>query len=167
MKQRSAWNIVLLIMKVLILTLLLMAGCSNQKETAPEPELPAVQRDGDEDKAMSVNLTIDNHTFQVTLEDNETARAFLKLLPLTLNMEDVNGNEKYTVLKERIRKEPPQSPGTILAGDLMCYGDAGLVLFYETFSTSYTYVKIGQVEDVEEYLAVLGSGGVQVTITSD
>ena len=132
------------------------AGCGNPRQV-PESQM--------ETKAdMTVNLTMHNRTFRVVLEDNETARAFRNLLPLELNMDDVNGNEKYTVLSETIQNDSPKNPGTIYAGDLMCYGNAGLVMFYETFASSYSYVKIGHIDDVNGYLSALESGSVQVSI---
>ena len=37
--------------------------------------------------------------FPLRLEDNETARAFEAMLPLTLEMADLNANEKYHNLR--------------------------------------------------------------------
>ena len=45
----------------------------------------------------------------------------------------------------------------------MLYGDNCLVLFYESFSTSYSYTPIGYVENPDGLAVVLGSGDVQIT----
>ncbi len=40
-------------------------------------------------------MTVGTQRFAVTLEDNPTARAFVQLLPATLDMTELNGNEKH------------------------------------------------------------------------
>lgn len=40
---------------------------------------------------------------------------------------------------------------------------AHLVLFYETFSTSHSYTRIGKVDDVAGLAAAMGAGSVRVT----
>ena len=39
-------------------------------------------------------MTVGARRFAITLDDNAAARAFAKLLPLTLDMAELNGNEK-------------------------------------------------------------------------
>jgi hypothetical protein len=41
-------------------------------------------------------MTVGERRFSITLADNEAARAFAALLPLTLDMPDLNGNETGT-----------------------------------------------------------------------
>ncbi|MNR24961.1 hypothetical protein D3C85_1420780 [compost metagenome] len=84
------------------------------------------------------------------------------MLPLTIHMTELNGNEKYYDLPKSISTNA-SNPGTINNGDLMLYGSKILVLFYKTFSTSYSYTKLGKVDDVIGLTSALGSGNTTVT----
>lgn len=113
-------------------------------------------------KGTKMRLKIGNSTFTATLYDNATVLAFKSLLPLTANMVELNGNEKFVDLPRSLPANA-SNPGTIQNGDLMLYGSSTLVLFYKTFSTSYTYTKLGRIDDVTGLEAALGSGKVTVT----
>ena len=52
----------------------------------------------------------------------------------------------------------------IHTGDIMLYGSNCIVLFYEDFSTSYSYTPIAYIEDTNGLKSALGSGDVTVTI---
>lgn len=112
----------------------------------------------------NITLTIHGTSFAVTLEDNEAARAFAARLPLTLDMSELNGNEKYFYLDGSL---PTASyrPGTIQTGDLMLYGSSCVVLFYQTFTSGYSYTRLGRVTNPEGLAAALGSGSVRVSFT--
>ena len=118
-----------------------------------------------QEKEMKLKITVGDQAFIATLEDNKTANAFQALLPLTMNMGDVNGNEKYYVLPKDIKKDPAANPGKINAGDIMCYGEDGCVFFYKSFSTIYNYVPIAHIDDAKTLADVLGSGNAKVTIS--
>ena len=108
-----------------------------------------------------IEIVIDGQDFTASLEDNETSRAFLRLLPLNLDMQELNGNEKYFFLSEPLPSNPA-SIGTIEVGDVMLYQDNCIVIFYETHSTSYKYTRIGKIEDAEGLAEVMGKGSVAV-----
>ena len=109
-----------------------------------------------------MKIKIGNSTFNATLYDNATASAFKSLLPITVNMIELNGNEKYVDLSRTLPTNA-SNPGTIQNGDLMLYGSSTFVLFYKSFSTSYSYTKLGRIDDVTGLVASLGSGNVSVT----
>lgn len=60
-------------------------------------------------------------------------------------MSELNGNEKYYYFEETLPSNATQI-GTIQTGDIMLYGSDCLVLFYDTFSTSYRYTRIGKID---------------------
>lgn len=110
----------------------------------------------------SIVLTIGDKTFSALLEDSETTRAFLELLPLTLEMSELNGNEKFYYMDDTLPTNA-ENPGQINAGDLMLYGNNCLVLFFDTFSTSYSYTRLGSVTDASGLVDALDSGTVTIT----
>lgn len=108
-----------------------------------------------------MNITIGDNTFSATLNDSPAALAFKAQLPLSLNMVELNGNEKYADLPKAL-PTAATNPRTIQNGDLMLYGASTLVLFYKSFSTVYTYTSLGRVDDPTGLAAALGAGNVIV-----
>lgn len=108
-----------------------------------------------------ITVTVGGKTFTATLVDNATALAFKNLLPMTLGMSELNGNEKYNYLSNSLPSNAT-NPGTIHAGDIMLYGWGCVVVFYKTFSTSYRYTRIGRIDDATGLEEALGSGSASV-----
>lgn len=109
----------------------------------------------------NMKITAGGKTFTATLADNATAAAFAKMLPLRLSMSELNGNEKYCYMDTSLPTSA-SNPGTIHAGDIMLYGNSCVVVFYETFTTSYSYTPIGRIDNADGLKAALGSGSVVV-----
>lgn len=120
-----------------------------------------------EKKMKTLNITIGSTTFNAKLEDNDTAKALMAQLPLTVNLSELNGNEKFIYLPGNLSSNESSNPGTINEGDIMLYGKNCLVLFYKTFKTSYSYVKLGHISNTEGLAKALGSGDVRVTFSDD
>ena len=114
------------------------------------------------EKTMSeIRITIGDKMFSAALENTPTAAEFVKRLPLTLRMNELNGNEKYIGLSEKLPTES-SCPGKIRSGELMLYGKSTLVLFYESFPTSYSYTRIGRITDVKGLKEAVGDREVTV-----
>lgn len=111
----------------------------------------------------TIKMTINTYTFRAKLFDNETATAFKAMLPLTLTMSELNGNEKYFHFSSNLPTHP-SNPMTIYSGDLMLWGTQSFVLFYETFSTSYAYTRIGRIKDVTNLAHAVGRSNLIVKI---
>jgi len=120
--------------------------------------------EGNGDRSATTNtmkITIGSNTFTVTLDDNPTAHAFKRMLPLTVEMTELNGNEKYFDLPTKLPVAAAKS-GAIQAGDLMLWQSNTLVLFYKSFRTSYSYTRIGRIDNASGLAAAVGSGNVKV-----
>ena len=115
--------------------------------------------------SMKLKVTVGANNFTATLYNNATVTAFKKRLPMTINMKELNGNEKYFDLPDDLPANA-SNPGTIQTGDLMLYGSNTLVLFYKSFSTSYNYTPMGRIDNASGLTAALGSGNVTVTFAA-
>jgi len=97
------------------------------------------------------------------LNDSKAAKALAKQLPLAVEMNELNENEKYVDLGEPLPTRE-KKVGAVETGDLMLHGDNTLVLFYESFTTSYSYTPLGSLDNPENLRVVLGRGNVDVRI---
>jgi hypothetical protein len=141
---------------------------AEQSPGTESEEVPLAETKQAEKIGMDkMRITVNGQSFTATMVDCEASRAFIAMLPLTLDMSEMNGNEKYYRLGEALTAEPASHTGSIEAGDIMCYSSDCLVVLYDTFSTSYSYVKMGRVDNATEFAAALGGGDVQVTFAAE
>jgi len=147
---------------MLILPLIVSASCTTEEiALTPNNNLPS-SPENSESMKDTVLITIGSNQFTATLESNAAASKFKKMLPLTINMKDLNGNEKFFDLPGNLPTNAA-NPRTINLGDLMLWGSNTLVLFYKTFNTSYSYTRLGKVQNQSGLSQALGSGNVTVT----
>ena len=116
------------------------------------------------DKRMIV--TVNGRSFSAVLYDNKTANELYSRLPLELEMNELNHNEKYYNFSDGFTTSSKPA-GHISKGDIKLYGDDCLVLFYDSFSSGYSYTDIGYIEDVSGFEEVLGTGNVTVRFSAD
>jgi hypothetical protein len=112
----------------------------------------------------TINIQIGSKTFTAKFFDNASSQALMAKMPMTITMSELNGNEKYYAMPKELPTNSEQVR-TINTGDLMLYGSDCLVLFYKSFNTSYSYTRLGHIEDASGLANALGSGSVQVTLS--
>lgn len=155
--------------KPLLTTLIMFFFLSiSMSSCAKNNELGTTQENANNTNGNTTNpagskmkLTIGTAVFTATLSNNATGNAFKARLPLTLNMTELNSNEKYSDFQTSLPSNAA-NPGTIQTGDLLLYGSNTLVLFYKTFSTSYRYTSIARIDNPSGFAAALGNKNVTV-----
>ena len=147
---------------IFIFPLIVSASCITEDAALLENNVPRSASQTSEFMKDTINIIIGDNHFTAILESNPAAIELKKMLPLTINMKDLNSNEKFFDLPS-ILPTNASSPATIKSGDIMLWGSNTLVLFYKTFNTSYSYTRLGKIENPSGLLEALGSGNVKVT----
>ncbi|MBQ7454349.1 MAG: hypothetical protein IJS69_04795 [Selenomonadaceae bacterium] len=137
---------------LIFITVLLMTGCGQNSQAREAKTLDKIK------------ISVNGKNFYATLEDNPTARAFAERLPLEADMQELNGNEKYFYLDKNLPSDSVRV-GQIHSGELMLFGSNCLVIFYKDFATSYSYTRLGKLDDSSDLEKILGNGNVRVTFT--
>lgn len=156
---------------LLLLIALFLVGCSAREEIGPgtsasvggtseNAETP--RREGENETMQEIEIQVGDTVYTASLYENQTAQAFAELLPLQLDMQELNGNEKYFYLQDSLPGNA-ELVSSIRTGDLMLFGSDCIVLFYQDFSTPYRYTRIGFIQDPEGLSQTLGKGNVAVT----
>jgi hypothetical protein len=135
------------------------ASCSENSRKAGDPD--EANKNQPTPTEYKMKIKIGTSTFTATMYDNATTTAFKSLLPKTVDMIELNGNEKYYDLPGKLPTNA-SNPRKIQKGDLMLYGSNTLVLFYKSFATSYSYTSLGRINDTTGLDAAVGSGNVTV-----
>ena len=142
---------IILISFLFSLVFLTTIGCSNKNDKEEEPNIEIQDEYDNEGERMEekMEVVINGTTYNVNLESNPTVISLLDLLPIDINMKELNGNEKYFYLDTTLPSNP-KKPEKIEKGDIMLYVDDCLVVFYKTFKTDYTYTKIGHIDNLPD-----------------
>lgn len=159
--------IVIIIAVVVTMVIMNTSKPNNDPNLNPVDEESASEIENNNNNTENITMnkmyaTLNGEKLEIQLEDNATAVAFAKMLPLELTMSDLNSNEKYVNLNEALPTNSYE-PGRVEVGDVMLYGDDCLVIFYESFDTEYSYTKIGYIDGLPE----LGAGDVVVKFAGE
>lgn len=114
------------------------------------------------DMNTEIMVAVNDRQFKAELNDSEAARQFYQMLPLSVDMKELNGNEKYYIFPKGLEAHD-ENVESIETGDIMLYSADYLVLFYEDFKTSYAYTPLGKITDVDGLQEAVGSGDVTIT----
>ena len=131
---------------IIFLTIVSLTGCGKKEIQNNNQE---EKKDYNNEVVNSMKIIINNQEYRVNLENNETVNSLIKLLPMELKMSELNGNEKYYYLDSSLPTNS-YNPKRINKGDIMLYGDNCIVIFYKDFDTSYSYTKIGHIDNLED-----------------
>lgn len=131
-----------------------------EQEQQKQPEDNGQQNGNEDNQSMTIKITAGGKTFTADIEDSETGKAFLAKLPLSLDMSELNGNEKYCYGVDLPRSDKHYD--SIAAGDLMLYSGNCVVLFYGS-AGGYSYTRIGKLSSTDGLKEALGTGNISVT----
>ncbi len=109
-------------------------------------------------------VTVEENTFFATFADNSGAQALRDLLAkgdITIQMSDYAGFEKVGSLGQSLPTSNSQT--TTQAGDIVLYQGNQIVIFYG--SNSWSYTRLGRIDDLTGWTEALGSGSVSVTFS--
>ena len=150
---------------VICLALVLVMGFTACESTSQPSESETASIDNNntaetEDMtAMKMSVTIGDQSFAATLEDNAATRELVKMMeeePISINMDDYSRFEKVGSLGKSLTTDNRQI--TTQAGDIVLYSGNQIVMFYG--SNSWSYTKIGKIDDLSGWEDALGNGSV-------
>ena len=142
------------------------AGISSSIDAAQaaEQDLPPEETTEKEKTIMKMNVQVGTYTFTATLEDNTAVQELVEMMqegPVTIHMSDYSGFEKVGPLGRSLTTSNSQT--TTVAGDIVLYNGNNIVMFYG--SNSWSYTRIGKIDDLTDWETALGSGDITVTFT--
>lgn len=154
----------------------LLSGCADSRRTEdPESqssgsdsdkvqEVQAAEQNVKEEETMDRKMIVEvgGKHFTATLEDNKAADTLAEMMqedPVTVQMSDYGGFEKVGDLGTELPTSNRQT--TTQAGDIVLYQGNQIVIFYG--SNSWSYTRLGRIDDLTGWETALGDGDVTVT----
>lgn len=144
---------------------------SNQPsvETSTHPILAEDTQfeESEDENNMSENtfyVSVGGVSFSAAFAETSGAQALKELLsngPITISMSDYGGFEKVGSLGQSLTTSDSQT--TTQSGDIVLYQGNQIVIFYG--SNSWSYTRLGKINDLTGWADALGSGDVSVTLS--
>ena len=145
---------------LVLFSLFIVIGCNSKNiENNTKTNNNKINNNNSNEVINSVKAIINENEYRINLEDNETVKNFVNILPQEFIMNELNGNEKYIYLDNTLPTNS-YNPKHINKGDVMLYGNNCLVIFYKSFDTPYSYTKIGHIDNLPD----IGNGNIKVKI---
>ena len=140
---------------------------TSEEENTVEPE-SSIETESEEvvetEGITSMKVQIDGHTFYAALGNNNATAELVQMMknqPIVISLSDYSGFEKVGSLGTTLSGSNSQM--TTQAGDIVLYNNSQIVIFYG--SNSWSYTKLGHVDDLTGWEEALGSGDVTVTFS--
>lgn len=140
----------------------------GQEPSAPAPSQEAEPTESEsseeENSEMKMIVNVNGQDFTATLEQNSAVDALVQMMesgPVTLQLSDYSGFEKVGPLGQSLPTSNSQT--TTHAGDIVLYQGNQIVMFYG--SNSWSYTRLGHIDDLTGWEEALGSGNVTVTLS--
>ncbi len=152
---------------LILAVLLLFQACGKADSTVASTEHKQTNISTEEqtrDDKMIINIKINNSVFTATLEDNEAAKEFYEMIKngsVIIEMSDYSGFEKVGPLGTNLTSDDKQTKTK--KGDIVLYNSNQIVMFYG--SNSWSYTRLGKVEDLNGWEEALGSGDITAEFT--
>lgn len=137
------------------------SGFADSIAVTREKEPGAVVMEGAETK---MNVQIGDYVFAASLEDNEAAHELIERMKegsVSISMRDYSGFEKIGSLGVSLTTSNQDM--TTSSGDIVLYNGNNIVMFYG--SNSWSYTKIGKIDDLSNWEKALGSGSITAVFT--
>lgn len=115
----------------------------------------------EENTVTNMNVQVGDVVFSATLEENEAVSALVEMMresPVVIQMSDYSGFEKAGSLGTSLPASNSQT--TTQTGDIVLYNGNQIVIFYG--SNSWSYTRLGHIEDLTGWEEALGRGDVTV-----
>lgn len=151
-----------------------VAAAESEAGTIPEtaPEMGTAGADAgtwngsnvEGETIMNMNVQVGDALFSATLEENEAVTAFVEMMgegPVVIRMSDYSGFEKVGPLGTSLPADNSQT--TTHTGDIVLYNGNQIVIFYG--SNSWSYTRLGHIDDLAGWEEALGDGDVTVTFS--
>lgn len=135
-----------------------LSGSENAGESSVE------MNNMEENKVTNMNVQVGDMVFSATLEENEAVSALVEMMresPVVIQMSDYSGFEKVGPLGTELPANNSQT--TTQAGDIVLYNGNQIVIFYG--SNSWSYTRLGHIDNLTGWEDALGSGDVTVTLS--
>lgn len=155
--------------------IMMMVACgSNESVESPSDEFTEKttkieeniisEKEEEVDMAKKMYVTIGDYCFTATLESNEAVNELVEMMkgaPVLLTLDDYSGFEKVGPLGRKLTRSDKQT--TTRSGDIVLYNGSNIVIFYG--SNSWSYTRLGKIDDLTNWEKALGIGSVTVKLS--
>jgi hypothetical protein len=109
---------------------------------------------------VDMNVKIEGKSYKAKSTSTVTTKTFIENLPLTLQMNDVDGNQKYGCMYYKVANESTKT-NKVKKGDILLSGESCVIIAYADFKSINKYVVLGHIDNFDN----VPSGSVRVIIS--